>query len=52
MSEEENKKQALLQELREEIKKLLCSDNVSEDEKVTRMRKAQDIIELGVPNGE
>jgi hypothetical protein len=33
MVDEIKEKQALLQELREEMEKLLCSDSVSEDEK-------------------
>jgi hypothetical protein len=49
---EDKQKQAILQKLREEIEKLLCIENVSEDEKVIRMRKAQAIIEFGAPNGE
>ena len=52
MSEKNENNQALLQELREEIEKLLCAENVSEDEKVIRLKKAQAIIELGVPIGE
>ena len=49
---EDNEKQALFQKLREEIEKLLCTDNVSEEEKVIRMRRAQAIIELGSAKGE
>ncbi|MFN4895361.1 MAG: hypothetical protein ACK5HO_06215 [Pseudomonadota bacterium] len=45
MVDEIKEKQALLQELREEMEKLLCSDSVSEDEKVDRMNKALAIIE-------
>lgn len=45
MVDEIKEKQALLQELREEMEKLLCSDSVSEDEKVNRMNKALAIIE-------
>ena len=45
-------KQALLDDLRAEVEKLLCADDVSEEEKVARMRKAQTIMEFGVSNGE
>ena len=49
---EKDEKQALLQELREEIERLLCTEDVSEEEKVIRMRKAQAIIEFSAPKGE
>ena len=48
MHDEQQKKEELLELLRAEIAALLCADDVSEEEKVFRMRLAQTIIEQGV----
>ncbi len=45
MQDEKLKKEALLEMLRAEIAKLLCADDVSEEEKLSRIKLAQAIIE-------
>lgn len=47
MQDEQQKREELLGILREEVVRLLSSDDVSEEEKVTRMKRAQNIIESG-----
>lgn len=41
------KNDLLLEALREEIAELLCSDDISEDAKLARIKQAQAIIETG-----
>ena len=48
MSDEKQRKEELLEMLRAEVAKLLCADDVSEEEKLARIRRAQDIMENGV----
>ena len=40
-------KELLLEELRKEVAKLLCSDDLSDEEKLSRLKIAQSIIEKG-----
>ena len=40
-------KKQLLEMLREEVARLLCSDDVCEEEKVARIKRAQEIFERG-----
>lgn len=48
MHDEQRKKEELLELLQAEIAALLCADDVGEEEKVSRIRLAQTIIEHGV----
>lgn len=45
MQDDKLKKEALLEMLRAEIAKLLCADDVSEEDKLSRIKLAQAIIE-------
>ena len=47
MQDDEQKKEELLDILRAEVARLLCADDVSEEEKLSRIRLAQTIIETG-----
>lgn len=47
MQDEKQEKEELLEMLRAEVAKLLCADDVSEEEKLTRIKLAQAIIESG-----
>lgn len=47
MHDENQKKEELLEMLRAEVAKLLCADDVSEEEKLSRIKLAQAIIESG-----
>ena len=47
MQDDEQKKEELLDILRAEVARLLCADDVSEEEKLSRIRLAQAIIETG-----
>jgi hypothetical protein len=40
-------KERLLEALREEVATLLCADDISEEEKLARIKRAQEIIEQG-----
>jgi hypothetical protein len=42
-----DKKEELLEILRAEVARLLCADDVSEEEKLSRIKLAQAIIESG-----
>lgn len=39
------KKEELLEVLRAAVARLLCSDDVSEEEKLSRIKRAQEIVE-------
>ena len=45
MQDEKQKKEELLEVLRAEVARLLCADDVSEEEKLSRIQLAQAIIE-------
>lgn len=45
MSEGVDLKEKLLERLRTELENLLCADGVSEEEKLLRIKQAQEIIE-------
>ncbi|MFO0415958.1 MAG: hypothetical protein ACK5Y6_01600 [Pseudomonadota bacterium] len=45
--ENQQKKEELLEILRAEVARLLCADDVSEEEKLCRIKLAQAIIEGG-----
>lgn len=45
MQDERPKIEDFLEQLRAEVARLLCADDVSEDEKLARIRLAQAIIE-------
>jgi hypothetical protein len=47
MQDEKQKKEELLEMLRAEVARLLCADDVSEEEKLSRIKLAQAIIENG-----
>ena len=47
MENETADKEILLQALREVLARLLCSDDVSEEEKLARIKRAQEIFETG-----
>jgi hypothetical protein len=47
MQDEKQKKAELLEMLRKEIARLLCSDDVSEEEKLSRIELPQTIIKRG-----
>ena len=47
MQDEKQKKEELLEMLRAEVARLLCADDVSEEEKLSRIQLAQAIIENG-----
>ncbi len=47
MQDDKQKKEELLELLRAELAKLLCADDVSEEEKLARITLAQAIIENG-----
>ena len=47
MQDDKLKSEELLELLRAEVTKLLCADDVAEDEKVARIKRAQEIIESG-----
>lgn len=47
MQDEKQEREELLEMLRAEVAKLLCADDVSEEEKLTRIKLAQAIIESG-----
>lgn len=47
MPDEKQKKQELLEIFRAEVARLLCADDVSEEEKLSRIKCAQAIIESG-----
>ena len=45
MSNEQAEKESLLRRLQEEVAQLLCSDVVSEEEKLRRIKRAREIFE-------
>ena len=45
MQDEKQKKEELLEMLRAEVATLLCADDVSDEEKLSRIKLAQAIIE-------
>jgi len=45
MQDEKQKREELLEMLRAEVAKLLCADDVSDEEKLSRIRLAQEIID-------
>ena len=47
MQDEKQKKEELLEVLRTEVAGLLCADDVSEAEKLSRIKLAQEIIDNG-----
>jgi hypothetical protein len=47
MQDEQQKKEELIEMLRAEVARLLCADDVSEEEKLSRIKLAQAIIESG-----
>lgn len=47
MQDERQQKEELLEMLREEVARLLCADDVGEEEKLVRIKRAQAIIESG-----
>lgn len=47
MPDERQKKAELLEVLRAEVARLLCADDVSEEEKLSRLKLAQAIIGIG-----
>jgi hypothetical protein len=47
MQDAVQKKEDLLERLRAEVARLLCADDVSEEEKLSRIKLAQAIIESG-----
>ena len=47
MQDEMRKQEEMLEMLRAEIARLLCADDVSEEEKLSRIKLAQAIIESG-----
>ena len=47
MQDEKQKKEELIEMLRVEVARLLCADDVSEEEKLSRIKLAQAIIESG-----
>jgi hypothetical protein len=47
MQNEKQKKEELIEMLRVEVARLLCADDVSEEEKLSRIKLAQTIIEGG-----
>jgi hypothetical protein len=47
MQDEKQKKEELLEILRVEVARLLCADDVTEEEKLSRIRLAQAILEGG-----
>jgi len=47
MQDEKQKKEELLEVLRAEVARLLCTDDVSEEVKLSRIKLAQAIIESG-----
>ncbi len=47
MENERADKERLLEALREEVERLLCADDISEEEKLDRIKCAQEIIEHG-----
>jgi hypothetical protein len=47
MQDEKWRREELLELLRAEVARLLCADDVSEDEKVSRIKLVQAIIESG-----
>ena len=48
MTDDNTIKQELLELLRNEIANLLCADEITEEEKLARIKLAQTIIENGV----
>ena len=47
MQDEKQQKEELIELLRAEVARLLCSDDVSEEEKLSRIKRAHEIIENG-----
>jgi hypothetical protein len=47
MEDDKQKKEKLLEILRTEVARLLSADDVSEEEKLSRIKLAQEIIENG-----
>lgn len=47
MEDERAEREKLLQALQEDVATLLCADEVSEEEKLARIKLAQEIIENG-----
>ena len=47
MQDDKQKKEKLLAVLREEVERLLLADDVSEEEKLSRLKLAHEIIENG-----
>lgn len=47
MQDEKQKKEELLEVLRAEVARLLCADDMSEEDKLSRIQRAQEIIENG-----
>jgi hypothetical protein len=45
MTQEDPDRQELLDEIRRQIEELLCSDEVTEEEKLARIRAAQAILD-------